>query len=98
MLGTLDVNDQGEVSGQVNFDARVIAQGNHTIHIQGVGTDGFIRAASLGVEVADPPTTAQATDTGGSAVSFIWWALAALLLIAIITAVVLWSRGGATNP
>ena len=94
LLGTLDVNEQGEVTGQVNFDARVIAQGNHTIQIQGVGTDGFIRAASLGVEVADP-ADAPAVDSGDSAVSFIWWALAALLLIAIITAVVLWARNRA---
>ena len=31
--------------------------GNHTLQIQGVGKDGFVRAANLGVAAEDPVST-----------------------------------------
>lgn len=95
LLGTLEVNDQGGVNGQVNFDPLVIASGDHTIQIQGVGTDGFIRAASIGVQVTDLDT-AQPPATGDSATTTIWWALALLLLVAIVAAVLVWRRRATT--
>jgi hypothetical protein len=41
-------------SAEFFVDARLIAPGEHTLQIQGVGTDGFIKAANLGVLVEQP--------------------------------------------
>ena len=54
-----------------------MASGNHTLQIQGVGADGFIRAANLGVTVSEPTaaamTSAEASTAGGMA--WLWWVI-----------------------
>ena len=48
LAGSLEVNEDGTFSSEFVVD---VASGNHTLQIQGVGADGFIRAANLGVTV-----------------------------------------------
>jgi len=48
-LGQVTVNADGTFSGSVPI--RGVAVGQHTLQLSGVGTDGYIRAANLGVIV-----------------------------------------------
>ncbi len=77
LLGTAEIDENGEFSGVVNIDGNVIAAGEHTLQLQGVGADGYVRSANLGVSVVDeaPPV-------------FAWWwvwlvVVAAVLLFAL---------------
>jgi hypothetical protein len=77
LLGTVDIDENGEFNGTVNIDGNVVTVGEHTLQLQGVGEDGYVRSANLGVTVADeaPVLTAE------SSFSFFWlW----LLLIALV--------------
>lgn len=57
LLGTVTIGPDGSFSGQVPVAG--IATGEHTLQLQGVGRDGYVRAANLGVAVvpraADEP-------------------------------------------
>jgi hypothetical protein len=46
-LGQVTVGADGTFSGDVPIDG--VAAGQHTLQLSGVGTDGFVRAANLGV-------------------------------------------------
>jgi hypothetical protein len=46
-LGQVTVNADGTFSGAVPIDG--VPAGQHTLQLSGVGTDGFVRAANLGV-------------------------------------------------
>ena len=50
--------------------------------MQGVGEDGYVRAAYMGVTVDDEPAGA-ATETAASSLMFIWWILGAFTVLAI---------------
>ncbi|MEY2900146.1 MAG: hypothetical protein RL247_312, partial [Actinomycetota bacterium] len=53
LLGTVDIDENGEFTGEVAIDANVVVVGEHTLQLQGVGEDGYVRAANLGVVVSD---------------------------------------------
>jgi hypothetical protein len=90
LAGSLEVDEEGEFSSEFVVD---VATGNHTLQIQGVGADGFIRAANLGVTVADPTPEAMngAEQTTSSGMTWLWWWVMGLLLVVGAGAgVVLW--------
>jgi hypothetical protein len=91
LLGTVDIDENGEFNGEVNVDGRVVTVGEHTLQLQGVGTDGYVRAANLGVLVGDeaPEVVTTAEQAGG----FFWWLLLiALVVISAIVALFAWLR------
>ena len=51
LLGTVEIDENGNFSGQIAVDGKFVPTGEHTLQIQGVGDDGFIRSANLGVVV-----------------------------------------------
>lgn len=75
LVATVTVDDNGEFSAEFLVDGSVIPPGEHTLQIQGVGTDGFIKAANLGVIVEAPVTL-----TTDSASGLLWWALGFFLV------------------
>lgn len=83
LLGTVDIGEDGSFSGQVNVDGRLVSVGEHTLQLQGVGSDGYVRAANLGVLVND--TSADVT-TEEAAAGFLWW----LWLLVIPVALLVW--------
>jgi hypothetical protein len=89
LLGTIDIDENGEFTGDVSIDGRVIPVGDHTLQLQGVGVDGFILAANLGVVVTDPVGSTQAATSDASA-TFLWW-IVALIALLVVVAVVWWA-------
>ena len=89
LAGSLEVNDEGEFSSEFVVD---VASGNHTLQIQGVGADGFIRAANLGVTVSEPTaaamTSAEASTSGGMA--WLWWVIGVMAVAGIGVGTILW--------
>ena len=69
LLGTVDIADDGTFTADFAVDSNFVPMGGHTLQIQGVGTDGYVRAASLGVMVADPGVGSSGTS---EADGFIW--------------------------
>lgn len=88
LLGTVTIDEEGRFDGEVNIDVRVITAGDHTLQLQGVGEDGYVRAANLGVTV-DDPTAGAAEGTAESSLMFIWWVVAAM--ITLVLAVIFWA-------
>lgn len=58
LLGSVTIAADGTFSGEV--DVTGIATGEHTLQLQGVGADGYVRAANLGVVVV--PRTAPTPE------------------------------------
>jgi hypothetical protein len=83
LLGSVQIDDSGSFSGEVNIDGNVVTVGEHTLQLQGVGEDGFVRAANLGVIVED----AAAEVTTEAATGFLWW-LWLLVALGVVAAVV----------
>jgi hypothetical protein len=73
LLGSLTVAADGTFTGEVAVDGALIAAGDHTLQLQGVGSDGYVRAANVGVIVIDRPSDAPDTSTVSSTVD--WAAL-----------------------
>jgi len=53
LMGTVDIAADGTFEASFAVDSNFVPTGNHTLQIQGVGDDGFVRAANLGVVVGD---------------------------------------------
>ena len=85
LLTSVDIDDNGEFTGDIVVDGRQITVGEHTLQLQGVGTDGYVRAANLGVIVNDGDEPVATADVASS---FAWWfwiiGLLALLAVAVI--------------
>jgi hypothetical protein len=79
LLGTVEIDGNGEFNGTVNIDGNVVTVGEHTLQLQGVGEDGYVRSANLGVTVADE-APALTEETSGS---FLWLLLAALGVVSV---------------
>lgn len=60
LLGTVTIGPDGTFSGEVPVQG--IATGEHTLQLQGVGTDGYVRAANLGVAVIPRSTDTPAAE------------------------------------
>ena len=96
LLGTVDIDENGEFNGVVNVDGNVVTVGEHTLQLQGVGQDGYVRAANLGVVVGENPELVP-TTTATSSLTWLLWAIA-LFAVAAIIALFWWlRRQGATN-
>jgi hypothetical protein len=88
LLGTVTVSEDGSFDVQFLVDAQFLPVGEHTLQVQGVGTDGYIKAANLGVLIDAAP----AVTTADSALTLIWWVLAAVILIALVIVVLVARR------
>lgn len=80
LMATVTVDDNGEFSSEFLVDARLIAPGEPTLQVQGVGQDGLVKAANLGVVVEQPVAL---TSEGAS--SWLLWVVGLLLLALLIT-------------
>jgi hypothetical protein len=87
LLGTVEIDENGDFTGEVNIDANVVAVGEHTLQLQGVGEDGYVRAANLGVVVND---TAVEVTTEEAAGGFLWWLWILVVLATLIIGFALW--------
>jgi hypothetical protein len=89
LLGTVDINEDGTFAALFAVDSAFVPTGNHTLQIQGVGDDGFVRAANLGVQVVDPLDSPVA-PVGGQRFDLMPLAVmgTAVLGFAVLTAVV----------
>jgi len=87
LVATVSVNDAGEFSAEFLVDARLIAPGEHTLQVQGVGSDGYIKAANLGVLVEQPVEV-----TAESASGLLWWIVGAFLLVLLFLLLLLARR------
>lgn len=90
LLGTVTVDENGDFSGEVGIDSELIPTGEHTLQLQGVGQDGYVKAATMGVSVNDAQPELAAAEQAGLDLGFIWWILAIIVLVAIVVA--LWLR------
>jgi len=88
LLGTVEIDENGEFNGTVNIDGTVVTVGEHTLQLQGVGEDGFVRAANLGVTVADEAPVL----TEESSASALWLLLVALGVIVVGAGGTWWYR------
>ena len=75
LLGTVTIDENGAFTGEFNIDPNMIPTGEHTLQMQGVGMDGYVKAANLGVLV-DDSAAAEAPDAATTSLSFLWWVLA----------------------
>jgi hypothetical protein len=82
-LGEVVISEDGSFSGTTGALDENIATGDHTIQIQGVGQDGFIRSANLGVAVEAAPFITAPASTWG-------WALSGLVAIGFVGGIFLW--------
>jgi len=57
LLGTVDIAADGTFTGSFPVDSNFVPTGDHTLQIQGVGGDGFVKAANMGVVVQDATNT-----------------------------------------
>jgi len=87
LMTTVTVDENGEFSSEFLVDARLIAPGEHTLQVQGVGADGYIKAANLGVLVEDPIEL-----TTESASGLVWWVAGGFLLLLLVLLVVIVAR------
>ena len=89
LLGTVDIKEDGTFTALFAVDSAFVPTGNHTLQIQGVGDDGFVRAANLGVQVVDPLDSPVA-PVGGQRFDLMPLAVmgTAVLGFAVLTAVV----------
>ena len=87
LLGTVEIDENGDFTGEVNIDANVVAVGEHTLQLQGVGEDGYVRAANLGVVVNDTATEVTTEEAAGG---FLWWLWILVVLAVLIVWFALW--------
>lgn len=84
LLGTVTIDDNGEFRGEVDVDPAVIPAGEHTLQLQGVGSDGYIKAANLGVLVEDAGFIPSAVEESSFSWAFLWWLLPPFLVLLIV--------------
>jgi hypothetical protein len=89
LLGSVVVAADGTFATEISLDARFATLGAHTLQLQGVGVDGFVKAANLGVSVVD----GDAANAGATAFAGWWmWVLAVGALIAALTLTMVFAR------
>jgi len=85
LLGTVTIDENGEFVGEVNIDPNMIPVGEHTLQLQGVGEDGYVKAANMGVVVDDPVDSAA--DTAAASLTFLWWIIAAVMVFLVLAVI-----------
>ena len=92
LLGSVTIADDGTFAADFDIDSALIEAGSHTLQIQGVGADGYVRAANLGVIVSEPTaaamTSAEASTSGGMA--WLWWVIGVMAVAGIGVGTILW--------
>lgn len=83
LLGSVTIDENGDFNGEVNIDGNMVTVGEHTLQLQGVGEDGYVRAANLGVVVNDTPGPAGTADAATGMLWQLWLALGALAVLGI---------------
>jgi hypothetical protein len=78
LLGSVVVDADGTFTTEVSLDARFATLGAHTLQLQGVGVDGFVKAANLGVSVVD------GAGAGAGATAFAGWWMWVLAVVAVM--------------
>jgi len=78
LMATVPVGADGTFSLEFFVDPQFLPAGNHTLQVQGVGEDGFIKAANLGVLVEEVVVFTASTASGLLG----WVALVAALFLA----------------
>ena len=81
LIGTAEVGEDGLFIADFTVDESVVALGAHTLQIQGVGADGYVRAVNLGVEVANTPEVGSVEETPEGLSLWVLAGVLALLLI-----------------
>jgi uncharacterized repeat protein (TIGR02543 family) len=80
LMGTVTVAEDGSFTTEFLVDPLFLPAGEHTLQVQGVGEDGFIKAANLGVSIEEPVAL-----TGDASLGLLWWGLGFLVaLLAIL--------------
>ena len=87
LVGTVTVEEDGRFSLEFLVSPQSIPSGDHTLQIQGVGSDGFIKAANLGVLVEQPVEL-----TTDSATGLLWWVAGTFVLALLLLFFVLFAR------
>lgn len=88
LLGSMIVSADGSVSGEVYLDSRFAILGEHTLQLQGVAVDGFIKAANLGVVVQEPVVL----SASGASALMTWVAVIVALIGMLVVVTMLASR------
>ena len=84
LLGTVTIDENGDFTGDVTIDPDLIPSGEHTLQLQGVGTDGYVKAANLGVLVEDAGVAPSVVQENSFSWNFLWW----ILLVAVVALLV----------
>ena len=85
LLGSVEVSADGTFAADFVIDASMVPPGEHTLQIQGVGDDGYVRAASLGVEVTpDVSTAASGTLEQPRGIGWWWWTVGVLVTAILV--------------
>ena len=84
LLGSVIVSADGSFTGEVYMDVRYATVGEHTLQLQGVANDGFIKAVNLGVVVQEPVEFTTENASG-----LLWWVIGAFLLAVVLIVVLL---------
>jgi hypothetical protein len=79
LMGTVTVGEDGSFTTEFVVDSQFLPVGTHTLQIQGVGGDGFIKAANLGVEVQEPVELTTQSATG-----LLWWVVGAFVTLMVV--------------
>jgi len=79
LLGSMTVSADGSFSGEVYLDSRFAILGEHTLQLQGVAEDGFVKAANLGVVVQE--SVVLASD--GARTLMIWGVVGSVVVVAL---------------
>lgn len=83
LLGSVIITADGAFTGFVPVDASTVSIGEHTLQLQAVGTDGYMRSLNVGVFVVGPemrgtlPVTGSDPTVGTSA---LFWAIMLVVL------------------
>lgn len=94
LVGTVTIDENGEFTGEVDVDPNLIPAGEHTLQLQGVGTDGYVKAANLGVLVEDAGVTPSVAEESSFSWTFLWWILLVIVVLLILWFVVRRRRSG----
>jgi hypothetical protein len=93
-VGSVDVAADGTFTADFVIDAGMVPAGDHTLQMQGVGEDGYVRAANLGV-VVDDMVEQVAAPAGSFPVLPVVFIGSALVAIAVVVGVIVVRRGAA---
>ena len=83
LAGSAEVSEDGSLSIDFRVDSAFVPVGEHTLQLQGVGSDGFIVAVNWGVAVEEPSSAMDST---------ILWTVGVMAAIGLVAAVIVIRR------